>query len=222
MNIVLGYLTSYIYVIGLLVALSVFKKTCKAQDNDIFRKLVHIFIAFTWFILSRYLYGTWHFVIMPFSFVVITALSTKYSLIKIVQRSKYAGKDRGIIHYAISMTLICLVAHCDPRYLIPCGMGVFALSFGDGAAAVFGQAFQKTNIHITKTKTLAGSISCFVFVISGILILRAIAPFSISLAHLLTIGATASLSEIAGGRLDNYSVPFSVMIAAALMRIGEV
>jgi dolichol kinase len=120
------------------------------------------------------------------------------------------------------MTLICTAATILPAYLIPCGIGVFALSFGDGAAGVFGQAFSKMNLHITKTKTAMGTIGCFIFSIVGTVVLSTFIPFPIEIIPLLIIGVTAALMEIIGGHLDNYTVPFGTTIVAVLLGIGEV
>jgi dolichol kinase len=179
-------------------------------------------IAFTWVFLCKYLYNTWHFVLMPLTFIAITIVSVKYRLIKIVERKSHAGRDIGIVHYAVSMTLVCLVAKLFPPALIPCGIGVFALSFGDGFAAIFGQAIKKMNRSITKTKTAAGTAACFVFSIVGIAVSRIFVPFPVGITQLAAIGLTAALMELVGGRYDNYTVPIGTAAAAWLMGVGEV
>jgi len=216
MNILYGYLFSYLYVFGILAAVFAVRKYSKAQGG-ILRKSVHITVAFTWFILCEYLYGSWNFVAIPLTFVIVLAICSKYGLLKIIERDDGRKKDFGIVHYAISMTLICVVATLFPIFLIPCGIGVFALSFGDGAASIFGEAFRKTNLHITKTKTLAGSIACFIFAIVGIFVFRGFVSFEIKIVHLLIIGFVAALMEIIGGHYDNYSVPFGAMASAAIL-----
>ena len=92
MNIFYGYLFSYLYVVAIILAATILKKIFRNKNNDIFRKIIHISTGFTWLILCEYLYGTWHFVIMPLSFIAVTIVSTKYNLIKIVERSNYAKK----------------------------------------------------------------------------------------------------------------------------------
>jgi len=222
MRIVFGYLGSYLFVIGLIVAISTIKKFSKIHSNEAFRKSVHILTAFTWIPMYEYLFGTWHFVIVPLSFVIITGLSARYNIIAIVERDNAPGSNLGIVHYSISMTILCIVATSFQVYLIPCGIGIFALSFGDGTATVFGQAFRKNNLHITKTKTLVGSIACFIFTIAGTLVFRIFTPFQITVVPLLIIGTTSAMMEIVGGRYDNYSVPIGTTIAAMLMRVSEV
>ena len=222
MNILYGYLFSFLYVFGVLFVVSAIKMLCKAEQNDIFRKAVHILIAFTWLPLYSFLHGTWHFIIIPLAFVIVTAVSAKYSLIKIVERDSEKRKNYGIVHYAVSMTVLCALANICPASIISCGIGVFALSFGDGCASLFGQAFRKMNVHITKTKTLMGSLACFIFTIFGIFILSLFIPFSVKFVSLLVIGVVAALMEIVGGNYDNYSVPFGATATAMLMGIGEV
>jgi dolichol kinase len=149
-------------------------------------------------------------------------LSVEYRLIKIVERNDSESKDFGIIHYAISLTIVCAIAALFPKLIIPCGIGVFVLSFGDGAATLFGQAFRKCNIKIAKTKTLVGAIACFLFAIIGACILSFFHPFSMSVMPLLAIGFTTALAEIIGGRFDNYTVPFATIAVTTLLRIGEI
>ena len=216
MSVIKGYLFSYLYVFGILVAVFAVHRLSKAQ-GDILRKSVHITVVFTWLILCEYLYGTWHFVIVPLTFIAILALCSKFGLLKIIERVDGRKKDFGILHFAISMTLICVVAKLFPFCLVPCGIGVFVLSFSDGAASIFGEAFRKINFHITKTKTLAGTIACFIFAIVGALIFRAFVPFQISIINLLIIGAVAAFMEVIGGRYDNYSVPFGAMATAVVL-----
>ena len=217
-----GYLFSYLFVLGILTVATVIKIISKSQ-SDIFRKSVHITVGFTWIILCKYLYGTWHFVIIPLTFIVILTASTIFGLLKVIERSDGRKKDFGTVHYAICITLICTLAKIFPDMLIPCGIGVFALSFGDGFASIFGEAFSKTNKRITKTKTLAGTIACFVFTIVGTLVYKGFVPFQISILHLLIIGIVAAFMEVVGGRYDNYSVPFGAMVTASiLMNINEI
>lgn len=221
MRVVYGYLVSYLYVIGLLAAVTVIKKFSKAKSNDAFRKSIHFLVSFTWLPLTHFLFGTWHFIVIPLSFILFTAISMKLNLLKAVKRSNSDGTDLGIVHYSISMTLLCIVATVFPVHIVPAGIGVFALSFGDSMASVFGQTFRKRNRNITKTKTVVGSFSCFIFAMVGTLVLRAFVSFPIGAGSLLIIGITAALMEVIGGRFDNYTVPIgTTLVSIALLHRG--
>ena len=221
MIIIKGYLFSYLYVLSILVIVYAVGKIYNVQ-GDILRKFVHLAVGFTWLILCKYLDDTLHFVILPLTVVIILAVCSKYGLLKVIERDDGKKKDFGILHYAISITLICTVAKLFSIVLIPCGIGIFVLSFGDGAASIFGEIFRKTNLHITKTKTLTGTIACFIFAIIGVLVYRGFVPFQINIVNLLIIGVVAAFMEIIGGRYDNYSVPFSTIATAAiLMNLNE-
>jgi len=222
MNIFSGYLLTYSYIFGIFILALIIKVITKIKQNEIFRKFIHIFISFTWIFLYRNLVDTWHFVIIPSTIIILLVFILRYRLIPIIERSDSDSKDLGTLHYAISVTLICLLAKLFPASLIPGAIGIFALSFGDGTASIFGPLFKKFNLHITKTKTLAGSIACFVFSIIGVIILNQLVPFQIKLYQLLIIGIIATAMEIIGGNFDNYTLPFGVTAAAILMRIGEV
>ncbi len=44
---------------------------------------------------------------------------------------------------------------------LPCSVGIYALSFGDGLASLAGRLFGRVTIPLTKGKTVAGSLTCF-------------------------------------------------------------
>ena len=217
MKIIYGYLVSYSYVLGLLAATTAIEKLTGLSINTL-RKALHIFVAFTWVIMSRFLLDTWHFAVIPLTFVPATAVIIKYDLFKVLQRDH---SDRGIFHYAVSMSVLCIISVLYPAGFISCGIAVFVLSFGDGASTIVGQAFGRAHGKIHQTKTLAGFIACFLFSILGILIYRAFFSFSIGFLHVFLIALVAAFMELIGGRLDNYSVPLGVFAASMLMRIGE-
>ena len=55
---------------------------------------------------------------------------------------------------------------------IPASIGIFALSFGDGLASLFGKLFGKIKIPFTQGKSVAGSLTCFTAIfISSFLLL---------------------------------------------------
>lgn len=71
---VLGYLFSYGYVLFILLIAAIAEKF-KLLGQEGRRKLVHVFLVFTWIIMVTYLKGSIHMVIIPASFVFLNMLS---------------------------------------------------------------------------------------------------------------------------------------------------
>ena len=61
MKVLFGYVFTYLYVLGIFVAAYVIKWICGIEQNEVFRKSIHILAAFMWIIIYTHLYNTWHF-----------------------------------------------------------------------------------------------------------------------------------------------------------------
>jgi len=124
----------------------------------------------------------------------------------------------GTVYYAMAITVLMALSLIFPETLIPGGIAVFCLSFGDGFAAIAGEFFGKHSPKITKTKSLIGSAACAVFSIVGIYILSIFVPIDLSFPQVLIIGLATSVLELAGWGLDNFTISFGVVALATLFR----
>lgn len=149
MNIAIGYCLSYGYLFLVIFGIGTLKKILKFS-TETSRKLIHILIGFTWIILYRYLRNTIHFIIIPLSFIIINALSYKFKIFKMFERETNEKNHYGTIYYAIAMTIMATLSFFNEQLLLPYGLSVFALSFGDGAAALFGTAIKNTILKLLK------------------------------------------------------------------------
>ena len=213
-----GYIFSYVYLFGVILLIGALQKLFRF-DVEISRKVIHFFIGFVWLILYRYHAGTWHFLVVPFSFIVINCASYKLKIFKMFEREDEKN-HYGTIFYAISMTVMSGVSLIWPQTLIPYGIAVFCLSFGDAAAALCGGYIRKGNRMITKEKSLYGTLGAIVFSVLGIFLFLLILPTPLQLWQILLLGVATGLLELAGKGLDNFTLPFGILALATLFLQG--
>lgn len=218
MMILSGYLYAYLYLFGVIFAVGALQKLFRF-DVEISRKVIHFFIGFVWLILYRFHAGTWHFLVVPFSFVVINYLSYKLKIFKMFEREDEKNHF-GTVFYAISMTVMSGVSLIWPKTLLPYGIAVFCLSFGDAAAALCGTYIRRGNRMITKEKSLFGTLGAILFSIVGIYLFLLIFPAPLQLWQVLLLAVATGLLELAGKGLDNFTLPFGVLTLATLFLYG--
>lgn len=216
MEIIKGYIYSYAYLFGVILSVGVAQKILKFR-LEISRKLIHIFIGFTWLILLKYHANTWHFIVVPFSFIIINWLSFKFKIFKMYERTDDTKNHYGTIYYAVAMTMMSAISLLFPVFLMPYGISVFCLSFGDGAAALFGSLFNKHNFMITKEKSIVGTLSCAVFTFVGILLFIQIIPVDISLWEILVLSIATAVLELVGKGLDNFTIIGGIALLSSIM-----
>ncbi len=216
MNILYGYLFSYVYLFATILLIGLFQKIIKF-NIEISRKLIHIFVGMTWLILQKYLVGTWHMVMVPLSFVVINALSYKYKIFKMYERADGSGNHFGTVYYAVSITVMAMVSLFVPKFMLPFGIACFCLSFGDGAAALVGTLYKKKKIMITKDKSLVGTVACALFACVGIILLSCFVSVPLKWTDIVFLSVLTAALELVGKGLDNFSIPFGIMTVSAFL-----
>ena len=211
-----GYLIGYLYLFGVILGVGAAYKVFKFP-SELSRKLIHILICFTWLVLYNFFEGSWQILVMPVSFVIINALSLKFRFFKGMEREGEKSTP-GTVYYAMAITLLMGMSLIWKQTLIPGGIAVFCLSFGDGFAAIAGEFFGKRSPKITKTKSLIGSAACFVFAVIGVYILSIFVPIGLSFPQVLLIGLATALLELVGMGLDNFTITLGVVALATLFR----
>ena len=213
-----GYLLAYGYLFGVIFLIGALQKLFHF-DLEISRKVIHFFIGFVWLILYKFHSGTWHFLVVPISFIIINYASYKLKIFKMFEREDEKN-HYGTIFYAVSMTVMSAVSLVWPQTLLPYGIAVFCLSFGDAAAALCGNYIRKGNVKITREKSLFGTLGAIVFSIVGIFLFMLILPTPLRLWQVLLLGIAAGLLELVGKGLDNFSLPFGVLALATIFLQG--
>lgn len=218
MNFFWGYLIGYAYLFGIILGVGAAYKIFKFP-SELSRKLIHILICFTWLVLYRFFEGSWQILVMPVSFVIINALSLKFKFFKGMEREGEKSTP-GTVYYAAAITVLTGLSLIIPETLVPGGIAIFCLSFGDGFAAIAGEFFGKYSPKITKTKSLVGTLACLVFSVAGVYILAVCLPepLGLSFPQVLIIGAATSVLELAGWGLDNFTISFGIVALATLFR----
>lgn len=219
---VLGYVLSYGYV--LLVLLAAFgAERLELLNREGRRKLVHVLLAFTWIIMAAYLKGTIHMAVIPASFVAVNlcvylaakkADGVSLPIFFNVERTGEA-ETPGTVYYAVSILLMCVLTLLSEQMLLPCGIGIFCLAFGDGMAGVFGKKAKGIfACRVTKSKSLGGSLACLIFSVAGCELLMLLTGESAAFPKILLIGAVCAVLELPDSGLDNLSVPLGCMLLA--------
>lgn len=209
MTIILGYLLSYGY-IGVVFALSFIMQKLNIVKEEGSRKIIHILVCFTWIIMEMFFGLSIHKVIVPLTFILLNWISLKKHLIPGMDREQ--DDSYGTVFYAISLTIMNLLGYFDIKFIIPAGVGLFALSFGDGFAAVIGKKKSKCNISIGSSKSLFGTTACLIFTFIGVLILNLCMDFNISIVNMILISVVTTVLEYIGGKYDNLLIPAGVFI----------
>ena len=203
--IIKGYLFSILYA-GLCVLMAAFAGKL-GMPKKYTRKLVHILVGFEWVILSYYMKDN----LVNFFAVCLICLAllfVDYKCKLVAAMSSEGDNAPGTVYYAVAMSIMAAIMLFLPDMLLPFGVGVFCTSFGDGLAAVVGQAVKRHNPRIWGGKTLFGTLtSLFVCVAVPLAFSAIYDEMALSVWHCVLIGVFAFEIELFVGRgLDNIAI----------------
>lgn len=219
---VLGYLFTYGYVLMILLIAAIAEKF-KLLGQEGRRKLVHVLLIFAWIIMVRYFKTSIHMVIVPASFVLLNTISywkakkNDGSKVPILSSMERIGDEEtpGTVYYALSIMIMGIIVLLNKQMVVPCGIGLFCMAFGDGMAGVIGKKvkgiFAK---QIVRGKSLGGSIACVVFSVIGCELLFLCAGYDFHFWKLIVVGISCAILELPDYGLDNITVPFGCMLIA--------
>ena len=214
-----GYLAAYLYLFGVILAVTLLQKVT-GMNTEYSRKLIHILIGATWLILYHFFWPSPQILIVPFSFIIINALSYRFGLFSAIERTGDSENHLGTVYFSIGITALLACALLWPDTVMISGMAVTCLCFGDGFAAICG-TMAKHPIPLTKGKSLQGTLGCIAATLAGLLLFSAVMDFSISLPALLLLSAATGLLELVGHGLDNFSIIFGCYgLGCALLALG--
>lgn len=217
MNNIFGLIVSILYVGIILVSAKVFEKAGKEAS----RKYIHIMLSNWWIIAMAFFDNMFWAAAAPAIFVVVNYLSYKKGIIKVMERD--ANDDNkeslGTVYYALSLLILALITF-GPLNNPAIGLcGILVMGYGDGLAAVIGQAVKSKEFVIAgNKKSIAGSLAMFcvtLIIFVGFLMYSNtdyIAIKSILVAVLMTIIEAVSIKGT-----DNLTVPLMTSLLALLM-----
>ncbi|HTX61403.1 MAG TPA: SEC59/DGK1/VTE5 family protein [Methanobacterium sp.] len=212
---IIGLLLVYSYV-AILILIS--EKILKSYPN-LSRKFLHIMVGNILFILPLFTSKEVITFLAAAPFILLTFLISPYSPLKIKNRVSSAGHGFGLVYYAISWTILAFFFYNQPWII---AVGIAAMSYGDGMAALIGERFGKRKFNISgDTKSLEGSFAMFLVLIVTLGVVLAyyhMLPSSYLVIVALALVATV-FEAITPKGLDNISACFSA-VATYLILTG--
>lgn len=209
------YIWTYLYDFLLIGCIGLLQKVCKFSIETS-RKLIHIFLSFTWLFLYYFFWPCWQIIIVPITFIIINWFSYKTKLFKMIERDTPEENHKGTIYFAIAITLLMVCALIFPKTIMSTGIATFCLCFGDGFAALFGSLFKK-RIWIRKCKSVQGSLFCVLGASIGIIIFSIMTGFSIPWYLIALLSVTTALLELVGNGYDNFSIVAGIYCLSSLL-----
>lgn len=213
MQILLGYIFTYSYLFIVLVGTNLVQKIFKF-DKEISRKIIHILVGLSWFIMVYYFNTSWHLIIPPFTFIIINYISYKKRIFSSMERDNKDSK--GTIYYALSFTILASLTVLNKEFLPYYGMGVLSMAIGDGLAPFIG----KLSIDkIGKSdKTYAGFLTIFTCTFLIMLMFSNYYLLNYGFIKLWVLSLISSLLELFGGKYDNLTLPLGIALITFFAR----
>jgi dolichol kinase len=150
-------------------------------------------------------------------FILLTFLMSPYSPFKLNDKISSSGHGLGLVYYAVSWTILAFFFFDQPWII---AVGIVAMSYGDGTAALIGEKFGKHKYRIFgDKKSFEGSIAMFLVIITTLWIV--LEYYQVTIDNLLIIPIVALIATIFEGitskGLDNITACFSAVGAYLLL-----
>lgn len=215
---IVGIIISYVFVFGVIILATVIQKAFKLTA-EFSRKIIHIVVGNWIFIALHYFDSIYYALIGPVSFILINYLSYKFTIFKAME---LAEKNPGTIYYSISLTILTLLTFSKAEtYLFPY-LGMMAMTWGDGVAAVVGKKFPVRKIY--STKSVGGSSAFIIFTLLASVIYLCVHHVPLEFSTMLLIAVVfavgGSIIEIFSPQnLDNLTVPIILGISGLMLEM---
>lgn len=203
---ILSILVVFLYIA---VVTLIEKKLHLSQEAT--RKLIHIgvghwiFLAFMW--IDNKLIACVPLVL----FIVLNYLSLKTKLFAAMETDE--RKSYGTVYYPIALLLLTLIFYDIDR--VSLAVGVMALAWGDGMAAVIGRKYGKIRYRVfSNTRSIEGSFAMLIFSFLVItILLTTLGNYDLFVAAreaVILAFAAAILELITDRDFDNLTIPLGV------------
>ena len=214
----LGVIIGFVFVFAMIFIATVIQKLFNL-NNDFSRKIIHIAVG-NWVFIALYYFTEWYCAIIgPVAFILINFLSYKYTIFKAMELEE---KNPGTVYYSVSLTICTLLTFSRSPLLVLPFLGIMAMTWGDGMAAVVGKKIPIKQLR--PGKSLGGSGSFFIFTLISSIVYLLIGGSTFSTGTVLLIGLiTALLGAIielySPKNLDNLTVPLVIGMIGFLIAI---
>ena len=210
---VLGVIVGFAFVFLMIFIATIIQKIFKLS-NEFSRKIIHISVG-NWVFLALYYFTKWEYAIIgPVVFIFLNYLSYRTKLFAAMELEE---KNPGTVYYSISLTILTLLTFVpSPIRFLPY-LGIMAMTWGDGFAAIIGQKLPVGQIR--KGKSWGGSLAFIVFAgISAAIYLSIFQPQLATSRIVQLAAATAILGSaieiLSPKNTDNLTVPLIIGLAA--------
>ena len=150
MNVLIGYVVAYGYLLFVFIAAFVVSRILK--NNEISRNIIHIAAGMGWNFFKIYFPASIHTIIISSSLVFVTIL-TITKKVKFIERN---DRSYGTLYYTIMMLFMSILSYKNEMLFNVFGISIMCLSCGDAFANIIGSRFG--SIKIYKEKSLQGMI----------------------------------------------------------------
>lgn len=204
MNSLIGLLISVAYIgIVLLIAIKL-----EHLPREFSRTFVHIMVSNWWIIATYFIQDFYLAMSIPLFFIFFNGLNIKYNWIPCIN-SKLRYGNMGTVYYALAIALLTWLTFSNKELQVIGGVGILAMGYGDGFAAILGQHYGKHEYTIFKgTKSLEGSIAMFIMTFGVLILYFYYVSTYPGLLVIVSLAFVATLVEaISPFGLDNIFVP---------------
>jgi len=180
----------------------------KTLKKEFFRKAIHMFSSFTPFLYffsrSLVLVGLLIVTLIYFLSEVLRSKNIRIPIISRITEIASRSRDEGKLvlgPITLSIGIFLTFTLFDYRTAT---LAIFAVSFGDGVASLFGKIIGGVKIPFTFGKTMSGSMGCFITLCSVYLLC------GLDVSQALVISAAGAIIEaFPTGDFDNLILPIS-------------
>jgi phytol kinase len=211
-----GLIVSFAFVFLMIFLATLIQKLFKLS-NDFSRKIIHIAVG-NWIFIALYYFEDWYIAIIgPVAFILINLLSYKFTIFKAMELEE---KNPGTIYYPISLAICTLLTYSQKPLLILPYLGIMAMTWGDGIAAVIGKKFPVKQIK--PRKSIGGSASFFIFTLLASTLYLLVETTNLSISTIILYAlATAFIGVLielfSPKNLDNLTVPIILGVIGFLV-----
>lgn len=212
---ILGLILSFAFVFFMILLATAIQKAFKLS-SEFSRKIIHIAVG-NWVFIAFYYFEDWYIAIIgPIAFILINFLSYKFTIFRAMELDE---KNPGTIYYPISLAVCTLFTYSQQPILMLPYLGIMAMAWGDGMAAVIGKKYPIRLIR--PGKSVGGALTFFIFTLVACSVYLVIES-KLSVGSILMYSSIAAIVgaiiEVASPKnLDNLTVPIILGIGGFLI-----
>lgn len=202
-----GILVSLAFVF-LAIGLSTLLTKFNILKDEGSRKFIHIVVSNWWIIAIMFFRSPIYASIVPLLFIIVNYISYKKQVFKAMERDG-GLKDLGTVYYAISLFILSLITFNGDKTPYIGLMGILAMGYGDGFAAVVGVRYGKHEFKILGyKKSLEGTLTVFLICSALAYVIMMVLGINNSFGISVILGLVATGAELLTPMgLDNITVP---------------